>query len=58
MSKRDNLHLETTGDDMTELWDSINATRINTPTVKAHKATLTRLLIDHQKLLNFYEKHS
>lgn len=57
MNKRDKLHLEATGDDMTVLWGSINATRDTSTTVKVDKETLTRLLLDHGKLLNHYEKN-
>ena len=57
MLKRDKVNTATTSEDMDHLWGSINATRDGTPTVKVDKETLTRLLLDHGKLLNHYEKN-
>jgi hypothetical protein len=57
MIKRDKVNLDTTSADMDQLWSSIHAARDGTAYVKAHKATLTRLLMDHQKLLVAYEKN-
>lgn len=51
-----NLHTETTADDMNHLWGSIHKLREGTDTVKVDRETLTRLLLDHGKLLNYYEK--
>lgn len=53
MSKIDT---ETTSSDMDHLWGEVHRTREGTATVKVDKATLTRLLIDHGRLLNHYEK--
>lgn len=47
----------TTSQDMDHLWGSIHATRDSTTTVKVDKEVITRLLLDHQKLLNAYEKY-
>ena len=41
-----------TSADMDHLWSHIHATRDNTPTVKVSKEALTRLLIDHNRILN------
>ena len=57
MSKRDKVNTATTSEDMNHLWSSVHATRDTTPTVKVDKETLTRLLLDHGKLLNHYEKN-
>jgi hypothetical protein len=57
MLKRDKVDLDLTSEDMNHLWGSVHATRDNTTTVKVDKATITRLLIDHQKLLVAYEKN-
>lgn len=56
MSKR--IDTETTSSDMDHLWGSVHATRDSTSTVKVDKPTLTRLLLDHGRLLNYYEKNS
>lgn len=57
MLKRDKVDLDVTSDDMDHLWGSVHATRDTTPTVKVDKAVLTRLLMDHQKMLNEVLKH-
>lgn len=57
MLKRDKVNTATTSADMDHLWSSVHATRDATPTVKVDKETLTRLLLDHGKLLNHYEKN-
>ena len=46
----------TTSQDMDHLWGEVHKTRDGTPTVKVSKEIITRLLIDHGKLLNWYEK--
>lgn len=46
----------TTSQDMDHLWGEIHRLREGTATVKVDRETLTRLLIDHGKLLNHYEK--
>lgn len=45
----------TTSQDMDHLWGALHKLRDGTPTVKVDKDTLTRLLLDHGKLLKFYE---
>jgi hypothetical protein len=40
---------------MDHLWGSVNAARDGSIQIKVDKATLTRLLLDHGKLLNYYE---
>ena len=57
MIKRDKVDLDLTSEDMNHLWGSVHATRDTTPTVKVDKAVITRLLLDHGKLLNHYEKN-
>lgn len=49
------LHIETTSNDMDHLWGEINKLREGTATVKVDREVLTRLLLDHGKLLNYYE---
>lgn len=44
----------TTSDDMDHLWGEINKLREGTTTVKVDREVLTRLLLDHGKLLNSY----
>jgi hypothetical protein len=46
-----------TSQDMDHLWGTVNAARDGSIVVKIDKATLTRLLLDHGKLLNYYEKN-
>lgn len=46
----------TTADDMDHLWGEVNKLREGTTTVKIDRQVLTRLLLDHGKLLNYYEK--
>ena len=48
----------TTSQDMDHLWGQVHKVREKTPTVSVDKETITRLLIDHGKLLNWYEKTS
>jgi hypothetical protein len=43
-----------TSDDMDHLWGEVNGARDNTRQIKVSKEVLTRLLLDHGKLLNFY----
>ncbi|CAB5156046.1 hypothetical protein UFOVP149_45 [uncultured Caudovirales phage] len=57
MLKRDKVDLDLTSEDMNTLWGSVHATRDTSTTVKVDKATLTRLLMDHSKLLNVVLKH-
>lgn len=57
MSKRNKIDTSVTSEDMDQLWGHIHATRDTTPTVKVDKVVLTRLLMDHQKLLVAYEKN-
>ena len=52
------LDTSVTSADMDTLWGSVHATRDSTPTVKLDKEVLTRLLLDHGKLLGFYEKNA
>jgi hypothetical protein len=40
---------------MDHLWGTVNAARDGSIQIKVDKATLTRLLLDHGKLLNYYE---
>jgi hypothetical protein len=47
-----------TSQDMDHLWGIVNGARDGTTAVKVDKATLTRLLLDHGKLLNYYEGRS
>lgn len=56
MLKRDKVNTATTSADMDHLWGSVHATRDSTTTVKVDKEVITRLLMDHAKLLNHYEK--
>jgi hypothetical protein len=42
----------TTSQDMDHLWGSIHATRDSTSVVKVDKAVLSRLLVDHNRLVN------
>lgn len=51
------LDTAVTSEDMNHLWGSVHATRDTTPTVKVDKEVITRLLLDHGKLLNHYEKN-
>lgn len=46
------LDTSVTSADMDHLWSSVHATRDGTASVKVDKAAITRLLIDHSKLLN------
>lgn len=48
----------TTADDMDHLWGEINRLRDGTTTLKVDRERLTRLLLDHGRLLNYYEKAS
>lgn len=45
-----------TSRDMDHLWGEVNKVREGTTTVKVDKEVITRLLLDHHKLLNHYEK--
>ena len=54
MSRR--IDTEATSQDMDHLWDAVNKARDGTATIKVDRQTLTRLLLDHGKLLNLYEK--
>lgn len=44
-----------TSADMDHLWGEVNKLRDGTTTVKVDRQVLTRLLLDHGKLLNYYE---
>ena len=44
-----------TSSDMDHLWGEVNKLREGTPTVKVSRDVLTRMLLDHGKLLNYYE---
>lgn len=44
----------TTSDDMDHLWGVVNAARPKAQQVVVNKEVLTRLLLDHGKLLNYY----
>lgn len=57
VSKRDKVNTATTSEDMNHLWGHIHATRDTSSSVKVDKETLTRLLLDHGKLLNHYERN-
>jgi len=48
----------TTSQDMDHLWSELHKLRAGSASVKVDKEVLTRLLLDHGKLLNFYEKNS
>lgn len=48
----------TTSRDMDHLWGELHKLRQGSTSVKVDKEVLTRLLLDHGKLLNFYEKNS
>jgi hypothetical protein len=54
MSRR-KIDTDATSADMDHLWGVVNGARDGTVTIKVDKATLTRLLLDHGKLLNYYE---
>lgn len=56
MSKRNKIDTLATSQDMDHLWSVVNNSRDGSVTIKADKATLTRLLLDHGKLLNHYER--
>ena len=47
-----------TSQDMDHLWGIVNGSRDGTTNIKVDKAVLTRLLLDHGKLLNYYEGRS
>lgn len=46
------IDLDATSKDMDHLWGEVNKARDGTTSIKVDKATLTRLLLDHGKLLN------
>lgn len=46
-----------TSRDMDHLWGEVNKTREGSLSVKLNKEVVTRLLLDHGKLLNYYEKN-
>lgn len=58
MTRATDVDCLTTSQDMDHLWGEIHKTRDSSTTVKVDKATMTRLLLDHGKLLNWYEKCS
>ena len=58
MSKRDKIDELATSQDMDHLWGEVNKLREGTTSVKLDREVVTRLLLDHGKLLNFYERNS
>ena len=50
MTRKVDLHA--TSADMDHLWGEIHKTRDGTPTVKVDKVILSRLLIDHNRIIN------
>lgn len=46
------VDLQTTSADMDHLWGVINSSRDGTSHIKVDKTVLTRLLLDHGRLLN------
>ena len=58
MSKANKIDTLATSQDMDHLWGEVNKARDGTVSIKVDKATLTRLLLDHGKFLNMYEKVS
>ena len=55
MSKR-KIDTTATAADLDHLWGTVNGARDGTASIKVSKEVLTRLLLDHGKLLNIYEK--
>jgi hypothetical protein len=51
---RPKINTETTSDDMDYLWGMINTSREKTTVVSVNKEVMTRLLLDHGRLLNYY----
>lgn len=47
-----------TSQDMDHLWGEVHKVREGTTTVKVSKEVLTRLLLDHRNLLEYYERSS
>lgn len=56
MTRATRIDTLVTSRDMDHLWGEVDKVRTGTPTVKVDKEVLTRLLLDHGKLLNHYEK--
>jgi hypothetical protein len=52
------IDTQVTSDDMDHLWGVINSSRDGTTQVKVDKKILTRLLLDHGNLLNYYSRTS
>ena len=42
--------------DMNHLWGEVNKARDGTVSIKVNREVITRLLLDHGKLLNYYER--
>lgn len=50
------LDLKTTGDDLSALWEHVSDLRSNAMVVKVEPELLKRFLLDHRKLLKFYDE--
>jgi hypothetical protein len=50
------IDCQATSQDMDHLWGRVNDSRTSSKAITVDKATLTRLLLDHGKLLNYYER--
>lgn len=51
------LELQTTGDDLSELWSRLEGLRKGTMVVKVEPELLKKFLLDHGKLVRFYNGH-
>jgi hypothetical protein len=52
------IDTQVTSDDMDHLWGEVHKSRDGTAHVKVSKEVLTRLLLDHGNLLNYYSRTS
>jgi hypothetical protein len=50
------INCQVTSSDMDHLWGEVNKARDGTVAIKVNREVLTRLLLDHGKLLNYYER--
>lgn len=56
MNKRLKIDEQVTSADMDHLWGVVNAARDKSTHVKVDKVVLTRLLLDHGNLLEYYNR--